>query len=154
MADVAAALQDTVDMGVHPSSALKLLQPKQDLLQCLLANEQTRLLVWLFPRDHGERHHLIKFGQKSRGPLEVKNSFKTDIKSHAYCGRSPSLLYLQQRGQKTLPSLSICLHVFHHQYSKLIYACCCAMLLRRRSMNLGRCMYYSETLCTRTSLPN
>ncbi len=91
MADVAAALQDIVDMGVHPSPALKPLQPKQDLLQWLLGNEQARLLVWLFPRDHGERHHFIKFGQKGRGPLEVKRSFEAAMRLHAYSGRSPSL---------------------------------------------------------------
>lgn len=80
MADIAAALQDIADIGVHPSLALKPLQPKQDLLQWLLANEQTRLLVWLFPRDHGERHHFIKFGQKGRGLSEVDFSSEAAVR--------------------------------------------------------------------------
>jgi phosphatidylinositol 4-kinase len=30
---------------------------KQDLLSMLIANEQSRLLVWLFPLDHPKKHH-------------------------------------------------------------------------------------------------
>jgi phosphatidylinositol 4-kinase len=30
---------------------------KQDLLSMLIANEQSRLLVWLFPLDHAKKHH-------------------------------------------------------------------------------------------------
>jgi phosphatidylinositol 4-kinase len=33
------------------------LKAKQDLLSILLSNEQTRLMVWLFPLDYGKKHH-------------------------------------------------------------------------------------------------
>jgi phosphatidylinositol 4-kinase len=43
-----------VTTAIEVSAKLK---AKQDLLSILLSNEQTRLMVWLFPLDYGKKHH-------------------------------------------------------------------------------------------------
>lgn len=57
LSKIATSLQSVSSVGARPSGSFKSLQPKQDLLQALLANEQSRLLVWLFPMDNSPKHH-------------------------------------------------------------------------------------------------
>jgi phosphatidylinositol 4-kinase len=56
LADVQAQLDiiGKVTTGADVGAKLK---AKQDLLSLLLSNEQTRLMVWLFPLDYGKKHH-------------------------------------------------------------------------------------------------
>ena len=57
LTDVLNALKMVQAIGAGPFGALASLQAKQDLLSTLLADEQTRLLVWLFPLDYHSKHH-------------------------------------------------------------------------------------------------
>lgn len=59
LSDVSSALQTISIVGHQPvTSSLKSIQSKQELLNILIQNEHTRLLVWLFPLDHPRRHYL------------------------------------------------------------------------------------------------
>jgi phosphatidylinositol 4-kinase len=51
-------------------TTMKSLQGKQELLSLLLANEQTRLMVWLFPLDYQKKHHFTS-GQHSKTLAET-----------------------------------------------------------------------------------
>jgi phosphatidylinositol 4-kinase len=51
-------------------TTMKSLQGKQELLSLLLANEQTRLMVWLFPLDYQKKHHFTS-GQYSKTLAET-----------------------------------------------------------------------------------
>lgn len=64
MADVLAQLEAVEGTNglVETGSKLK---AKQDLLGLLVANEQTRLMVWLFPIDYGKRHHFASGHHKN-----------------------------------------------------------------------------------------
>jgi hypothetical protein len=53
LADVLAALRDVKDIGARTVRAMHSFQPKEDLLNVLLENEQARLKVWLFPLGDG-----------------------------------------------------------------------------------------------------
>ena len=44
------------------------LKAKQDLLSMLIANEQSRLLVWLFPLDHTKKHHFALSSSRAALP--------------------------------------------------------------------------------------
>jgi len=44
------------------------LKAKQDLLSMLIANEQSRLLVWLFPLDHTKKHHFTLSSSRAALP--------------------------------------------------------------------------------------
>ncbi|KAL8970933.1 MAG: hypothetical protein Q9183_001291 [Haloplaca sp. 2 TL-2023] len=57
IADVESALSAVASIGMNGIGPLQSLSPKQDLLRLLLDNEQTRLLVWLYPLDHERRHY-------------------------------------------------------------------------------------------------
>lgn len=91
LADVANALHYIRDVGIqqHPSRAS--LGSKQVLLETLVASEQTRLMVWLFPLDHGTRHHFAA-GQGKQPPSEVSAS-------HQFCS------FLRSRYQDTIVAL-------------------------------------------------
>ncbi|KAH8726282.1 hypothetical protein GQ44DRAFT_826007 [Phaeosphaeriaceae sp. PMI808] len=56
LANVQATLDSLGKITVVGDVGLKL-KAKQDLLSVLIANEQSRLLVWLFPLDHTKKHH-------------------------------------------------------------------------------------------------
>ena len=56
MADVHAALHAVSSTFSRPNGSLQNLTPKQELLILLLENEQMRLVVWLYPLDHGRRY--------------------------------------------------------------------------------------------------
>lgn len=50
---------------------LKSPKSKQDLLSVLISNEQTRLMVWLFPLDYSKKHHFTS-GQHSKPLTDVR----------------------------------------------------------------------------------
>ncbi len=68
LAGLESELQKVAHIGLQPTGSLRSLRPKQDLLQLLLDDEQSRLIVWLFPLEHSKRHY---FGTKRAGPSEV-----------------------------------------------------------------------------------
>jgi phosphatidylinositol 4-kinase len=55
LGDLQAALEKVAHIGRDTISSRKSLQSKQDLLSILLASEQTRLIVWLYPLDSDKR---------------------------------------------------------------------------------------------------
>ena len=67
LADVGNALQAIRNIGPENGKQADVRRQRQDLLQILLENEQTRLLVWLFPLDHNKRHFFAS-GQHSQPP--------------------------------------------------------------------------------------
>ena len=73
ISDVSAALRELEAVGSSSTGALKSLASKQDLLLSLLANEQTRLEVWLYPLDH-ERRHVFSTANASKVSQEVSSS--------------------------------------------------------------------------------
>ena len=56
LADVSNALNAVKNFSPENTPEADLRRKRQDLLQHLLDNEQTRLVVWLFPLDHQKRH--------------------------------------------------------------------------------------------------
>jgi phosphatidylinositol 4-kinase len=74
LADVQSLLQAVTHVGNKAEGPLKSLQGKQELLSLLVASEQTRLMVWLFPLDYERKHHFTS-GQHSRTLTEVSQTF-------------------------------------------------------------------------------
>ena len=74
LADVHANFQATSSIGEKTSGSLKSLVGKQELLLNLLKDEQTRLMVWLFPLDF-ESKHLFLSKQHSLTPTDVSSIF-------------------------------------------------------------------------------
>ena len=70
LADIQLALEKISHIGFDTHSSRKSLNSKQDLLSLLVANEQTRLMVWLFPLDYDKKHHFTS-SQHSRPPTDV-----------------------------------------------------------------------------------
>lgn len=73
MADVDAALRAVSYIGSKAEGGLRPLAAKQELLHTLLENEQMRLLVWLYPLDHGARHVLPSL-RSGRTPQEASSA--------------------------------------------------------------------------------
>ena len=72
LADVQAnldAIGKTITIGVAGSK----LKAKQDLLSLLIADEQSRLMVWLYPLDHAKKHHFTS-SQSRAGLPEVSTT--------------------------------------------------------------------------------
>ncbi|KAF2499808.1 phosphatidylinositol 4-kinase-like protein STT4 [Lophium mytilinum] len=65
LADVQNLMQAVSHIGNKAEGPLKSLQGKQELLSLLVASEQTRLMVWLFPLDYEKKHHFTS-GQHSK----------------------------------------------------------------------------------------
>jgi phosphatidylinositol 4-kinase len=70
LADLQLALEKVVHVGFSSSGSKKSLNAKQELLSLLVASEQTRLMVWLFPLDYDKKHHFTS-SQHSRPPTDV-----------------------------------------------------------------------------------
>lgn len=70
LADIQAYLEVVSKAGDVSEGSLKSLKGKQDLLSLLISNEQTRLMVWLFPLDYGKKHHFTS-GQHSKTLADV-----------------------------------------------------------------------------------
>jgi phosphatidylinositol 4-kinase len=64
LADVQANL-DAMAKTVIAGDIGSKLKAKQDLLSLLISNEQSRLLVWLFPLDHAKKHHFSSGGNRA-----------------------------------------------------------------------------------------
>lgn len=64
LADVQVMLESLGQLGTKNEVASRL-KAKQDLLGLLIANEQMRLMVWLFPLDGGRKHHFGSGAGKS-----------------------------------------------------------------------------------------
>ena len=76
IADVDAALRSVSSFFAQPIGNLQSLSTKQDLLSMLLGNEQTRLIVWLYPLDH-EKRHIFSSGNPGKSPPEVCRIFRS-----------------------------------------------------------------------------
>lgn len=70
LADVDSALRAVALVGSKTVGVCQALMTKQDLLQLLLENEQLRLVVWLYPLDHGRRH-IFSSAHSGRLPSDV-----------------------------------------------------------------------------------
>ncbi|KAF9730815.1 hypothetical protein PMIN06_009193 [Paraphaeosphaeria minitans] len=70
LADVQAYLEVVGKTGTITEGSMRSLKAKQDLLSLLISNEQTRLMVWLFPLDYGKKHHFTS-GQHSKTLADV-----------------------------------------------------------------------------------
>lgn len=64
----------------------------------LLANEQSRLMVWLFPLDYEKKHYFTS-GQHSNEPAEVSPSMPLEFSADVT--RVLLLSYSKRPGQKT-----------------------------------------------------
>lgn len=73
LGDISFLLNSMSDMGLHVPSPLRSLQKKQEMLQMLIADETTRLMVWLFPLDPTKRQ-LIGSGQPIKPSPEVSSN--------------------------------------------------------------------------------
>ena len=76
MADVDAALRADLYIGSKAEGDLQPLTAKSELLHTLLENEQMRLLVWLYPLDHGARR-VLPSRHSGRTPQEVNSADST-----------------------------------------------------------------------------
>lgn len=70
IADVEAALRAVSSLFAKNVGNLCSLATKQDLLNLLLEDEQTRLIVWLYPLDH-ERRHVFMSSHSGKVPSDV-----------------------------------------------------------------------------------
>jgi phosphatidylinositol 4-kinase len=70
LSDIQSSLQLISNVGAPVEPSLKSLKGKQELLSLLLANEQQRLNVWLFPLNQEKKHHFIP-GPHSKGIPDV-----------------------------------------------------------------------------------
>ena len=70
LADVEAALRAVSVLFAKTNGKLQSLAAKQELLQLLLDDEQTRLVVWLYPLDH-ERRRIFSSGHNGKIPSDV-----------------------------------------------------------------------------------
>lgn len=70
IADVEAALRAVSSLFAKNVGNLYSLATKQDLLNLLLEDEQTRLIVWLYPLDH-ERRHVSMSAHSGKVPSDV-----------------------------------------------------------------------------------
>ncbi len=63
LGDLQAALEKVAHIGRDTTGSRKSLQSKQDLLAILLASEQTRVIVWLYPLDADKRtaQHAVNY---------------------------------------------------------------------------------------------
>lgn len=73
IADVGAALRAVSSLFAKDFGNLQSLATKQDLLILLLEDEQTRLIVWLYPLDH-ERRHVFTSAHTAKAPSDVSTS--------------------------------------------------------------------------------
>ena len=74
MADVETALRAVSSLFAKDTGYLHSLSDKQELLSLLLENEQSRLIVWLYPLDH-EKRHIFSSGHSGKVPSDVSRYF-------------------------------------------------------------------------------
>lgn len=81
LADVERALQGVAGIGVKATGTLRSLHAKEELLTVLLANEQMRLNVWLFPVSEPINHYT---SHNYRAPTEVCSHHSSTLMSNSY----------------------------------------------------------------------
>ena len=96
LADVVERLKKVASVMPRGQEQRDFHQAREELLEFLLLNEQTRLLVWLFPLDHGTKFF---FASKRRhiDPSEVGDAFDLRLKTiltslGTYCVYVPDCL--------------------------------------------------------------
>lgn len=82
MADVDTALRAVLSVFSRPNGSLQSLASKQELLSLLLENEQMRLVVWLYPLDHGRRHFFSSGSGSMPSDAILCNLLKTAWTEH------------------------------------------------------------------------
>lgn len=87
MYDIQTALEKIRSVGTPSFGSMKSLHAKQELLLLLLANEQSRLVVWLFPMDLERKQHFLTYHHKT--PSDVSTSC---IKLVFLCQQSKNIL--------------------------------------------------------------
>jgi len=70
LADIENALRVVSSLFAKTVGGLQSLTSKQDLLQILLEDEQSRLVVWLYPLDH-ETRHIFSMGDSRKTPTDA-----------------------------------------------------------------------------------
>ena len=78
LSDVEIALDSVAQIGSTALGSRKSLRPKHDLARILLANERSRLKVWLFPLEQEKRHYMSS-GTGSVPSPEVCNQPVIDL---------------------------------------------------------------------------
>jgi phosphatidylinositol 4-kinase len=68
LSDVQSYLEALGRVATVADSASRQVKAKQDLLSVLISNEQTRLMVWLFPLDNGKKHHFTSGANRNGLP--------------------------------------------------------------------------------------
>jgi hypothetical protein len=94
LADVQTNL-DAIGKSVTVGDIGSKLKAKQDLLSMLIANEQSRLLVWLFPLDHTKKHHFTLSSSRAALP-DVSHAIEINLRKLTpsdcrYCSLEDSL---------------------------------------------------------------
>ncbi|KAF2014699.1 phosphatidylinositol 4-kinase-like protein STT4 [Aaosphaeria arxii CBS 175.79] len=97
LSDIQTQLQVVASVGATAEQSLKSLKAKQELLSLLLANEQTRLMVWLFPLNYEKKHHFTS-GQHSR---TLTDATVTAHLKTAWADNPSVAVHLVQRFQST-----------------------------------------------------
>jgi phosphatidylinositol 4-kinase len=77
LSDIQSYLEVLDKSGISPEGPLKSSKAKQELLSVLISNEQTRLMVWLFPLDYNKKHHFTS-GQHSKALTDVSAVIDTE----------------------------------------------------------------------------
>lgn len=90
MSDIQTTLEKVRAVGSQSAGSMKSLGAKQELLHMLLANEQTRLMVWLFPMDD-RKHHLL-----------TSNHHRTPPDVSTPCSSCQSFLYQHYKNMLSL----------------------------------------------------
>ncbi|KAH7132122.1 hypothetical protein B0J11DRAFT_217458 [Dendryphion nanum] len=115
LADIQNYLSAITNLGSVSEASLKSLKAKQDLLSLLLANEQTRLMVWLFPLTYEKKHHFIS-GQHSKPLTDAAVS----IHLKTAWAENPSLaVHLVQRFQSPRLRQEVRWQVLNHPHKVL-----------------------------------
>jgi phosphatidylinositol 4-kinase len=71
LSDIQSYLEVLGKTEIAPEGPLRSPKAKQDLLSLLISNEQTRLMVWLFPLDYSKKHHFTS-GQHNKALTDVR----------------------------------------------------------------------------------
>ena len=81
LADVERSLRTVSPLFAKTIGNLQSLALKQDLLLLLLEDEQTRLVVWLYPLGYEERH-VFSSGRNGKVPSDVSNVHSRKLRTH------------------------------------------------------------------------
>ena len=81
LADVERSLRAVSSLFAKTIGNLQSLAVKQDLLLLLLEDEQTRLVVWLYPLDH-EKRHVFSLSHNGKVPSDVSEVHLRKLRIH------------------------------------------------------------------------